>query len=226
VLVDGTSGDVRRFELPSEDLRSVGWLPDSERVLVGGVNVAYRVLVGPGGSGEQPVAVVPGSKDPASVTAPYRLEAEAGHLSLMRYGATGVWSVQSRMQLPTTGWYGQTFTSVSWVARVFQAAQLPEVSGAGPPPQIVAAVSAVKNVPSRLLVLSRTPSAKTGQATPPVRAPGCCSVLGWYDDRTVLVRVDGDRSGWILAWELTTGNVRRVTELEAAPIALGPGIRG
>jgi hypothetical protein len=226
VLLDGATGDVRRFELPSEDLRSVGWLPDSERVLVSGVNVAYRVLVGPGGSGEQPVAVVPGSRDPASVTAPYRLEADAGHLSLMRYGVSGGWSVQSRTQLPTTGWYGQTFTSVSWAARVFQAAQLPEVSSTTPPPQVVAAISTVEKVPSRLLVLTRTSSRTAGQTTPQVRAPGCCSVLGWYDDRTVLLQVNGDRSGWILGWELTTGTIRRVTELEVTSIALGPGIHG
>jgi hypothetical protein len=47
-------------------------------------------------------------------------------------------------------------------------------------------------------------------------------VLGWYDDNTVLVQVQG----WVISWELSTGKIRRVTELGVSGVALGPGIRG
>jgi hypothetical protein len=47
-------------------------------------------------------------------------------------------------------------------------------------------------------------------------------VLGWYDSETVLVQV----TGWILAWSLESGQVRRVAELEVPMVALGPGLRG
>jgi hypothetical protein len=112
------------------------------------------------------------------------------------------------------------------VARVFLAPELPQVATTVSWPQVVAAISTVPNVPSRLLVLGETPSQTPGRATPEeIRAPGCCSVLGWYDEHSLLVRVVGHQSGWILAWDLRTGQVQRVTELEVGSIALGPGVR-
>ena len=48
-----------------------------------------------------------------------------------------------------------------------------------------------------------------------------CAVLGWYDEGNVLVRVHG----WIVAWNLDTGRIRRVTELAVDTVALGPGLR-
>jgi hypothetical protein len=226
VLLDATTAKVRRIGIPSKDLRSVSWLPDSERVLVSGKDVAYRVLVGPGGRGERPVTAIAGSSDPAAVTAPYRLEADVGQVSLVRYAATGGWSLQGSMQLPVRSSVGQTFTAVNWVARVFLAPELPQVATTVSWPQVVAAISTVPNVPSRLLVLGETPSQTPGRATPEeIRAPGCCSVLGWYDEHSLLVRVVGHQSGWILAWDLRTGQVQRVTELEVGSIALGPGVR-
>jgi hypothetical protein len=45
-------------------------------------------------------------------------------------------------------------------------------------------------------------------------------VLGWYDDDTVLIQVQG----WVIAWDVRTGRVRRVTELEVSGVALGPGV--
>ena len=56
---------------------------------------------------------------------------------------------------------------------------------------------------------------------PYVREPGCCAVLGWYDHNTPLFEV----RGWVLAWDLNSGRVRRVTELAVAGLAIGPGIR-
>ena len=75
-------------------------------------------------------------------------------------------------------------------------------------------------------MLGETPAATppaTGPAVPDaVRTPGCCFVLGWYDPYTALLQV----TGWVLAWDLQTGRVRRVTELEVDRVALGPGITG
>jgi hypothetical protein len=117
------------------------------------------------------------------------------------------------------------------VARLFLAPKLPQVVTTASVPQVVAAISTEPSLPSRLLVLGETPA-----ATPPsgprravpneARTPGCCSVLGWYDEHTLLVRAVGKQSGWIVAWDLQTAVVRRVAQLEVDPVALGPGIRG
>ncbi|HEU4945616.1 MAG TPA: hypothetical protein VFT31_00540 [Kribbella sp.] len=232
-LLDGTTADAYRVKLPWQDVRSVSWLPDSKRVLVSGKDRAYRVLVGSGGDGEQAVTAVSGSSDPAAVTAPYRLEGVAGQASLLQYSFTRGWTVQRTLQLPATSWVGQTFATTDRAARLFLATPLAEVSTPTSQPQIVAGISTTESAPSRLLVLGETPAQKPIDTptipvptTPEIRRPGCCGVLGWYDDHDLLVQVVGRYSAWILAWDVQTGQVRRVTELEVGPIALGPGIHG
>jgi hypothetical protein len=46
----------------------------------------------------------------------------------------------------------------------------------------------------------------------PVRRAGCCAVLGWLNQRLVLVDVPG-RDRWLLAWEPATGNVYRISRI-------------
>jgi len=50
----------------------------------------------------------------------------------------------------------------------------------------VAAVSTYRSVSSRLLMLD-DPLTGSGD----VREPGCCAVLGWYDEQNLLLQVRG-----------------------------------
>jgi hypothetical protein len=227
IVVDSTNAGVQRFTVPAQDLRTVSWLPDSNRLLVGGPGVAYRILLGPGGFGERTVTAVDPGKDGDEMTAPYRLDGGVGQTQLLRYSVNAGWTSAGDSQLPAESWAGQTFTGGNVAARVFVSSRLPQVPTADSRPQVVAAISAQPTRPSRLLVLGETPAASPpptpGPATPAaVRAPGCCFVLGWYDENTVLVQV----RGWVIAWDVPTGKVRRVTELEVTGVALGPGLRG
>src|SRR6266540_1184735 len=222
VTVDATTAQITRYDLPTEDIRSVSWLGDAERVLVSGPGVAYRVLVGQGRFGEGTVVKITGATDPDAVTAPFRLDTDA----VMRYMTSGEWIVDSGLQLPVRQWVGQTFSTNSTAARLFIANALPQFPTTSQP-QILAAISTLRAVPSHLLVL--TDSAPSTASSPPpapadrayVREPGCCAVLGWYDDNTPLLQV----RGWLLAWDLRSGQVRRLTELAVSGVALGPGIR-
>ncbi|GAA1621162.1 hypothetical protein GCM10009744_05160 [Kribbella alba] len=227
IVVDATNAGVQRFNVPAQDIRSVSWLPDSDRLLLGGPDVAYRILTGQGGFGERSVTELDPSSDPDAVTAPYRLGGGVGQVQLLRYAMNGGWFLTAKPELPAEAWVGQTFTGGNTAARLLVSSRLPQVVTAASRPQMVAAISAQPNRPSRLLVLGETPSATPpptpGPAAPEiVREPGCCFVLGWFDDNTVLVQVQG----WVISWELSTGKVRRVTELEVSRVALGPGIRG
>ena len=218
VVVDVTTAEIRRFNLPAQDLRSVAWLMDSNRVLVSGPGVAYRVLVGAGGYGEPTVTAVNGNRDPDAITAPYRLDTGA----VMRYLSTGGWMLDSSLDLPVRAWVGQTFSTSSTAARLFIANNLPQVPTRASQPQVLAAIDTLRALPSRLLVLGEPQPSTAGRADPAdVREPGCCAVLGWYDDNTPLFEV----RGWVLAWDLRTGRVHRVTELAVNGVALGPGIR-
>jgi hypothetical protein len=213
------TGSVQQYDVPTQDLRSVSWLPDSNRFLVSGPDVAYRVVIGGGGFGEGPVTPVEPSGDPEDTTAPYRLGGGVGQVSLSRYSINRGWTLSGAAQLPAASWVGQTFSSSTKAARLFISTDLSQLPNARP--QVVAALSAQRSQPDRLLVLGASPPATAGTLAPDVVRPaGCCLVLGWYDDDTVLIQVQG----WVIAWDVRTGRVRRVTELEVSGVALGPGV--
>ncbi|MEV0289399.1 hypothetical protein AB0H36_35190 [Kribbella sp. NPDC050820] len=216
VVVDATTSEVYRYALPSRDVSSVSWLPNAARVLVSGPGVAYRVLVGQNDGDRDPVIPITAAANPASITAPYRIDSGA----VLRYGVTGRWSVDSRLELPVQAWVGQTFSTFTMAARLFISEDLQQVPTRHSQPQVVAAISTLRAMPSHLLVLGE--SDRTTPAADPqgVREPGCCAVLGWYGDRP-LIQV----SGWVLAWDIDTGQVQRVTELAVNAVALGPGLQ-
>jgi len=58
-----------------------------------------------------------------------------------------------------------------------------------------------------LLLAPENPDGETG------RVKGCCTVLGWADGRTVLYESRGVHGRWVLAWDVTTGTVSRVTQV-------------
>jgi hypothetical protein len=221
VTVDASTAQISRFPLPAGAFRSVSWVADGRRILVSGPDAAYQVVVGEVGNGEQPVVPVSPARDPDEVTSPFRIQTG----SVMRYLFDGQWAEDSPLTLPVQSWQGQTFSSISAAARVFVAEKLPQVPTRVSQPQVVAAISTLRTMPSRLLVLGEpqdNPPTREGAGDRPfVREVGCCSVLGWYDDSNVLFRVHG----WVLAWNLDSGRVRRVTEVGVGQVALGPGLR-
>ncbi|TCC34356.1 hypothetical protein [Kribbella speibonae] len=222
ITVNATTAEISHFPLPGGgEFRSVSWVQDEQRVLVSGAGAAYQVVVGEGGDGEQAVIQVSATNDPAEVTAPYRIQTGA----VMRYLFNGRWMEDSPLTLPVRSWQGQTMSSNTAAARVFVAEKLPEVPTRVSQPQVLAAISTLRTLPSRLLVLGEPqdnpPTYEGAGDRPFVREAGCCVVLGWYDDSNVLFRVHG----WVLAWNLETGRVRRVTEMRVDQVALGPGLR-
>lgn len=222
ITVNASTAAISHFPLPGGgEFRSVSWVQDEQRVLISGPGAAYQVLVGEGGDGEQAVVQVSATSDPDEVTSPYRIQ----NGSVMRYLFNGRWTENSPLTLPVRSWQGQTMSSNSAAARVFIAENLPEVPTRVSQPQVLAAISTLRTLPSRLLVLGEPqdnpPTFEGAGDHPYVREAGCCAVLGWYDDSNVLFRVHG----WVLAWNLDSGRVRRVTEMGVDQVALGPGLR-
>jgi hypothetical protein len=224
-VIDASTPKARLITLPSQDIRSVSWLANSIRLIVSGPGTAYQLDVDVQATKAPAVGGVAVSNDPEDATAPYRLDGQAGDVALRQYAGNNGWVEVSNPRLPVGQWVGQTFAGGNLVGRMFVASQLPQVPTVASQAQVVAAISTLEPRDDRLLVLGETPAATPtpGRTTPDqIREPGCCFLLGWYDSQTALFQV----TDWLLAWNLRTGQVRRVTELDVDGLALGPGISG
>jgi hypothetical protein len=224
-VIDASTSNARLITLPSQDLRSVSWLANSTRLLVSGPGTAYQLDVDLKTTRQPAVGGVAVSNDAEDATAPYRLDGLAGEVTLRQYAGNNGWVEVSTARLPVDQWVGQTFAGGNLVGRMFVASQLPQVPTVASQPQVIAAISTLEPRDDRLLVLGETSAATPtpGRTSPDrIREPGCCFLLGWYDSQTALFQV----TDWLLAWNLETGQVRRVTELAVDGLALGPGIRG
>ncbi|WP_328326332.1 hypothetical protein OHA70_37850 [Kribbella sp. NBC_00382] len=224
-VVDASTAKTRLIPLPSQDIRSVSWLANSIRLLVSGPGTAYQLDVDVAATKQPLVGGVAVSNDAEEVTAPYRLDGGEGEVALRQYAGNNGWVEVSRPRLPVAQWAGQTFAGGNMVGRMFVADQIAQVPTVVSRPQAIAAISTLEPRDDRLLVLGETPAATPtpGRTAPDrIREPGCCFLLGWYDSETALFQV----TDWLLAWNLRTGQVLRVTELNLDGLALGPGIRG
>jgi hypothetical protein len=222
-VVDASTANARLITLPSQDIRSVSWLANSIRLLASGPGTAYQLDVDLETTRPPVVGGVAVSNDAEDATAPYRLDGVAAAVALRQYAGNNGWVEVSNPRLPVGRWVGQTFAGGNLVGRMFVATQLPQVPTVASPAQVLAAISTLDPRDDRLLVLGETPAATPtpGRTTPDrIREPGCCFMLGWYDSQTALFQV----TDWLLAWNLQTGQVRRVTELDLDGLALGPGI--
>ncbi|NEA35214.1 hypothetical protein [Streptomyces sp. SID13031] len=224
-VIDASTSKAKLITLPSKDVRSVSWLADSIRLIVSGPGSAYQLDVDLGNTRQPSVGGVAVSNDADDATAPYRLDGVAGEVALRQYAGANGWVELANPRLPVSAWAGQTFAIGNLVGRMFVANQLAQVQTVASRPQVVAAISMLDPQEDRLLVLGETPAATPtpGRTSPDrIREAGCCFLLGWYDSQTALFQV----TDWLLAWNLRSGQVRRVAELEVEGVALGPGIRG
>lgn len=224
-VIDASTAMAKLITLPSQDLRSVSWLANSIRLIVSGPGTGYQLDVDLQSTRQPVVGGVAASKDAEDATAPYRLDGTAGEVALRQYAGNNGWVEVGNPRLPVDSWVGQTFADGNLVARMFVASRQSQLPTVASNAQVIAAISTLQPLDDRLLVLGETAAATPtpGRNSPDqVREAGCCFLLGWYDSQTALFQV----TDWLLAWNLPSGQVRRVTELDVEGVAVGPGIRG
>ena len=62
-----------------------------------------------------------------------------------------------------------------------------------------------------LLLAPENPDGQTG------RFKGCCIPLSWWNASTLLLQTVGSHGSWVLAWDVDTGKVFRVTQIQVDP---------
>jgi len=213
VRVDLFTGLVRTYPLPSRHVLTAGWTASGAQIVVRGDGQAWTL------DPWVPEAKAKAS-GPAAYDGAYRISADddlnAGrHVVVTRQDdETHQPGTGGELGAPVMGTWGETVGVQDWAAvgAFFDQVVTSEVirKGNGPIYQGVVAVD-VKAWKARLLLAPENPDGQTG------RFKGCCSVLGWADAKTVLLQTVGSHGSWILAWDVTSGTVHRVTRIEVDP---------
>jgi hypothetical protein len=209
VVADLTTGLIRTFTAPGLN-EWVVWAPGPAELMVGSATTAYRVnsLTGartrigvpagrPAFDGPNQVELldapvgVPPTGGAATVRSPYD----------GRVVKTLLESV------PIVEWWGSPHLTGGQVAAAGFTANLVAPGLRSNNPEAVAVLDAKTGGLQRLLAFDLDGG----------RSKGCCPVLGWYDDHTVLFGSNGIR---VLAWDIETGDLFRVAALEASVVSL------
>jgi hypothetical protein len=211
VVLDTTTGTPERIALPHMLVRNVAWMPSGDTLLASGAS--GTVLVVPGITNGQQVFATDANPDPFAATPPMALDAVGGREALVRFDPDGHRHAQLPADLPVRRWSGATFTVTTLAARAFVPAALPELQRLGSGVAMVAVVDARSATAGALLAM---PGGDTG-----TRPEGCCDLLGWYDDHTVLLESRSVAGDWILAWDIWSGHVLQVAGYGGGAVALG-----
>lgn len=213
VRLDARTGKVTTYPVPSQTIQSAGWTRSGKTIVVRSEDRAWTIDPAQGGTAE--VA------DPGSDDGRFQLGATADTRSLgIRWFADdGSPQGQRSVGSPVTELWGDTVGTDTWAASgAFYDQNLTSPlirRGNGPIYQGLVAVEAQRG-PATILVAPESPDGQTG------RFKGCCSVLGWADDETVVFQTAGSHDSWLLAWNVRTGVVYKVTRIrvDAAKQAL------
>jgi hypothetical protein len=212
VRLEARTGKVTSYPVPSQAVESAGWTRSGRTSVVRSQDRAWTV--DPQG-GAVTVA------DPGSDDGRFQLGATADtrSLGIRWFAADGSPEGQRSIGSPVTELWGDTVGTATWAASgAFYDQNLTSPlirRGNGPIYQGLVAVEA-KSGPATILVAPESPDGLTG------RIKGCCSVLGWADDDTVVFQTFGSHDSWLLAWNVRTGVVYKVTRIrvDAAKQAL------
>jgi hypothetical protein len=205
VQLDARTGKVKTYPVPSQTVQSAGWTRSGQTVVVRSEGQAWRIDPGRGGAAE--VA------DPGTDDGRFQLGATADtrSLGIRTFAADGSPEAQRSIGSPVTELWGDTVGSAAWAASgAFYDQNLTSPlirRGNGPIYQGLVAVEAARG-PARILVAPENPDGMTG------RFKGCCAALGWVDDDTVVFQTVGSHDSWLLAWNVRTGAVYKVTRIK------------
>ncbi|NNM44549.1 hypothetical protein [Knoellia koreensis] len=211
VVVVDRRGEVTRFPVPSEYVQEVSWTPSNDSVVIRSDDGKVWTL-DPWKPGAKAVEVV---DTLATGVTGLRVAEENRSLSVTWNDlVTGKRAGQRTIGAPVYELWQRPVGSATWVASgaFFDQALTSEVirRGNGPIYQGVVAVP-LERGKAKLLLAPENPDGQEG------RYKGCCTPLAWWNASTVLLQTNGSHPSWILAWNVDTGQVSKVTRIAYDP---------
>jgi hypothetical protein len=227
VLLDTFTGEVRRHPVPSKRVTDVAWTASGSELIARDAKGRDWSL-NPWKPGAK--AVEESETTPTGVSRLW-VNSDTRSIGVAWYDlVTGKPAGQRTIGAPIHELWREPVGSATWVASgaFFDQNLTSGVirRGNGPVYQGLVAVQPDQGK-AKLLLAPESPDGDTG------RIKGCCTPLAWWNASTVLLQTTGAHGSWVLAWNVDTGVVSKVTRIAydpktdaAAPqLALGIGWR-
>jgi hypothetical protein len=210
VRLDLRTGATQSYAVPSPFVQEVAWVPSNGEVVVSdGDEGAWTVDPWKPGAVAVPV-------DDADSTGISRMAVgAAGSVGVVSYDlVAGALPRQQVVAAPVTELWQRPVGSATWVASAAFLDQYltAEAIRRGNGPIYQGIVAAQPDEGRAVLLLApENPDGQTG------RFKGCCTPLAWWNASTLLLQTVGSHGSWVLAWDVDTGTVYRVTQVEVDP---------
>lgn len=208
VRLDLRTGAVRRYAVPDQGLETAAFTADQGTVLAR--TSSWTWAVDPWEQGASATAAGTDAYEGVFRISPDPFD--PGHVVVRSQDDNHQAHVLLDVAAPVTDVWGETVNTQTWAATgaFFDQDAVDSVIrgrfGVGPIYQGLLAVD-VETLTAHLLLAPENPDGQTG------RFNGCCTVLGWADAHTVLYESRGVHGRWVLAWDVATGTVSRVTQI-------------
>jgi len=194
VLFEIPGAAARRIAVPDPTLQRVGWTAGDSGLVARSDTQSWFVDVGTGTATRLSGRAAPSHYEIVAGGGP------GGSPRLLTWDAFGRGTGQEVLPAPLDGVYTNTISNiVGWAA----AGVYLNDPGSTREYQGILAVQADKPSSRRLLVF--------GDAT--ARTKGCCVPLGWLSGHQLLFQSSGSQGSWVLVWDITSGQVSRVSRV-------------
>ncbi|HYN28244.1 MAG TPA: hypothetical protein VES95_00025 [Dermatophilaceae bacterium] len=226
VLLDGATGAVRRIAVPDPFLTSAGFTAGSEFVIASSGREQWRVDVGRGTAQRLGDEGHPGSA---------LLRASPGGSQVVVLTADGTPAGTRSGPRIVEGTVGGSVTDAEgWLGSGVRLASDPALAGAAAAGRAATGPAVARGASQGVLaaqVATLSPVRVLAAPDAPGRPSGCCTALGWGTQQLLLLRSDGAGTSRLLAWDVRSGALQRVSELPvesreegapAAQVALAP----
>ncbi|QGN56980.1 hypothetical protein [Nostocoides sp. HKS02] len=202
VRLDTRTGAVATYPVPSQTLQSAGWTAAGNLVVARDEQSAWTI--DPWMPGAKAVPAGRGYEGR------FRVSAAADSVAVARFDGEARPGTVSTVRAPVTQAFGETLNTEQWAATgaIFdQDLTHPVIrQGNGPIYQGLVAVDVAAGS-ARVLLAPESPDGQTG------RFKECCTALAWADGHTLLFQSVGRHGRWVLAWNVTTGEVFEVAQI-------------
>ena len=206
VRLDTRSGDTVSYPVPSPVLEWAGWGAAGSVIVARDAEHAWTIDPRQPGAEAVPVGGDGGYEGTFRITTSDTTPVE---VRVTRFDDRAVPGAALPLKAPVFQTWGETVNTAQWAATgAFFDQDVTSAALAGSYQGLLAVDT--EQLDARVLLAPENPDGQQG------RTKGCCVPLAWADASTLVYRSSGSSGSWLLAWDLRTNEVSRMSQLGGA----------